>query len=296
MLTQGEKTGLLKQLNEKKALIKELRSNLNELNDQKEHWFEQKDKASKEIRKIIGDLKSSKIKRDELTVVVKKHKVSRDELNKKIKKQVSEMKVLEKEKDAIVKKHNIQGDPIQIRKQIDALEYKLETNVMSFDKEKALMKEIKDLQKSHKEADKVSSVWKKIRDHSKEIEKLKNEANVFHRQIQVQAGQSQEKHEVIIESSKIIKDLKKKEKESMDKFLGLKEKFNEANTKLKKELGEINKLYEKLQMNKEKLKVVRKEKQDKTLEQKRKEVDKKLKTGKKLTNEDILAFQSQGKD
>ncbi|MFH1439408.1 MAG: hypothetical protein ABIG89_02505 [Candidatus Woesearchaeota archaeon] len=296
MLSQDEKKVLLSKVKEKKELIKELRSKLNDVNQQKEDAFEKKNKTSQDIKAAIAQLKDAKGKRDGLTDTVKKNKGNRNDLNKKIKEKVDELKKLELEKDAIVKKHNIKGDPISIKKQIDQLEYKLETSVMSFDKEKVLMKEINELRKRYKDVEKVSSVWKKIHPLSKEVDELRKEANTFHRKIQVQANQSQERHEILIESSKIIKDLKKKEKDAMDKFILYKKQFNEINDQLKDELREMNILYGKLDMNREEVKEIRKEKQNKTLEEKRKEVNEKLKSGKKLTTEDLLAFQSQDED
>ncbi|MBI4454027.1 hypothetical protein HY636_05275 [Candidatus Woesearchaeota archaeon] len=292
MLSIEEKNVLLKKLNEKKEIVRQLRSKLNEIHEQKEQWFKEKDKISGEIRKNIGQVKDSKTKRDTLSTTVKKNKETRDEINNQIKQKIDELKALEKEKSDIIAKYHIQEDPMQIKKMVEHLEFTLETNVMSFDKEKKLMDQIKALKKRYKEADKVSTVWKKIHSLSKEIETLKQESNLFHRQVQVQATQSQEKHETLIESSKIIKDLKKTELEAYDKFMVLKTQFTEVNAKLKEELKELNSIYEKLDMNKEEIIGMKKERQKKTLNEKRKEVGEKLKLGKKLTTEDILAFQS----
>ena len=97
MLTPEEKKSLLDELNKKKELIKELRSKLNEINEQKEQWFQQRNNASQEIKKLIGQLKEAKTTRDGFTTTVKGSKVSRDDLNKKIKVKVDELKKYEKE-------------------------------------------------------------------------------------------------------------------------------------------------------------------------------------------------------
>lgn len=291
MLEPEEKKELLIKLKEKKDLVRDLRSKLNEINIEKEKCFHEKDKISSEIRNQISMLKDAKENRDKLTGVVKKSKESRDELNNAIKAKIEELKKYEQERDAIVKKHNIRGDPAMIKKEIERLEFQYETSVMSFDKEKEFMSKIKELKKRYEQVGKVSTVWKKIHDVSMEIEKLKQEANQFHKQIQTNAGQSQEKHEVLIESSKVIKDQKKSEKDLQTKFLEQKAKFNELNITLKKELEELNQIYTKLDMNRDEAREVRKESQRKTLAEKRKEAEDKMKRGEKLTTEDILAFQ-----
>ncbi|MBT4823992.1 hypothetical protein HN695_05310 [Candidatus Woesearchaeota archaeon] len=293
MLTPEEKKSLLDELNKKKELIKELRSKLNEINEQKEQWFQQRNNASQEIKKLIGQLKEAKTTRDGFTTTVKGSKVSRDDLNKKIKVKVDELKKYEKEKSDIVKKHDIKGDPSYLKKQIEQLEYKHETSVMSFENEKKIMKEIRDLRSNYKKLSAVSTVWKKIHALTKDVDVLKKEANLFHRKMQSQAKQSQEKHESMIESSKLVKDLKKKENEAHIKSLEFKKQFTELNDKLKVDLDDLNKLYGKLDMNREAVKKVKKEKQQKTLKQKQNDVDHKLKTGGKLTTEDLLAFQSR---
>ncbi len=292
MLSQEEKQELLNKLKEKKAVIQDLRSKLNELNDKKEKFFEEKDKVSKEIRSNISHLKGAKDVRDKLTGTVQTNKKSRDELNQDIKKKIDELKLLEAQKEDIVKKHNIQGNPVQLKKMIEEIEFRYETSVMSFDNEKKVMAQIKALKKQYEESNKVSTVWKQINQLSKEIETLKRDANLFHRQMQTQANQSQEKHEELIESSKMIKDLKKKEKDALDNFLKYKTEFNEYNDKLKKELTEINELYGKLDMNREEVKEVKRERQKRTLDEKRRDAEEKMKSGKKLTTEDILALQS----
>jgi uncharacterized coiled-coil DUF342 family protein len=55
---------------------------------------------------------------------------------------VNKIKELEKERDEVLKKHNLK-DPSQIIRQIKAMEMKIETVPMSFEKEKELMKQIK---------------------------------------------------------------------------------------------------------------------------------------------------------
>ena len=184
MLSQEEKQELLNKLKEKKAVIQDLRSRLKELNEQKEKFFEEKDKVSKEIRSNISHLKGAKDVRDKLTGTVQTSKKSRDELNQDIKKKIDELKVLEAQKEEIVKKHNIQGNPVYIKKMIEELEFKYETSVMSFENEKKVMAQIKALKKQYEESSKVSSVWKQINQLSREIEGLKKEANQFHKQMQ----------------------------------------------------------------------------------------------------------------
>ena len=57
-----QKKELFDKLNKCKTEITELKSTLNQLNDQKEEWFEKKSSYGKDISKIIGKIKDIKNK------------------------------------------------------------------------------------------------------------------------------------------------------------------------------------------------------------------------------------------
>ena len=218
MLSEQEKKDLLKKKSELNIEINSLRKNLNQINDQKESAFEKKEKVAHSISSLISQVKSSKSQRDNLTKKVKQVKVGRSEYNKEIKQKIEEIKVLNKKKQEIQKKHNIKGDPSYIKKEIEKLESKIETEVMSFDKEKQLMKAIKDLRKKYNEAKVISDVFDKIHKVEKELDRLKEESNKKHKEVQKNAQNSQQKHEELIETSHEINELKGKEEEAYKKF------------------------------------------------------------------------------
>ncbi len=293
MLDKDKKKELLNQLNEKKKKILDLKSKLNELNDQKEHWFHKKEEISKKIRSHISTIKNSKRERNVFTKQVKDSKGKREDLNKQIKDKINEVKKLNKEKKDIATKYGIEGDPSALKSQINKLEQKIETEPMSFDNERKIMKKIKEMKKKYDEALKVSNVWKKIHDVSKDIDKLKRKADSSHKSIQSKAKDSQEKHEEMVGASKEVNDLKKKEEEAYKKFLDFKAQFTKLNNELKELLPGINKIRGDLDLDKKEAKKIKELKKQKTLDEKRKEVQDKLSSGKKitLTTEDLLAFQ-----
>ena len=266
---------------------------MNEINAKKEKAFEERKKAGEQIRGKISEIKGFKQSRDNITTNVKEHKAERDKRNTTVKGLVKKLKELEDERNSIIKKHNLKGDPFSIKKDIERLEYKQQTEPMSFDKEKKLMDNIRELKAKYKKLDSITSVSKQIQELKKEINSLRKEADLFHKQIQAQAKQGQEKHVSLLDNSNEINELKKAEKEAEERFLELKKEITDINTKLKQHLDALGKLYDKLNLDKTELKELKKEKIQKSLEEKRKEVDLKLKQGKKLTTEDIIAFQSQ---
>ena len=291
MLTEKEKKDLFRKLDEKRREISALRSSLNQIDEQKEQWFDKKNTYSKEISELIKQVKKNKEDRNSLTNQVKKDKEIRTESNNLARKKIEELGNLNKEKEEVSKKHNIKVNPYQIKEEIGRLETKIETEVISFEREKKIMDKIRELKKKYNEAKKISDVWAKTNALSKEIDGLKKNAREMHQKIQNRAVESQKKHEDVIKYSHEIDELKKKEEEAFTKFIEFKKKFNEINEQLKARLLEMNQINEIAYKHKLEVKKEKQEKEEELLKNKEELIEEKIKAGKKLTTEDLLIFQ-----
>ncbi len=296
MLKPQEKKELIRKFNEIKNEVKKLRDQLNDLDKQKEAWFEKKENTSKEILRYVKQIKEFKAKRDFLTKDVQEIKGEREKYNDKIKENINQIRRLEGEKMEIIRKYNIKGDPSKIKEEIDRLELMIETEVLSFEKEKGIMKKIKELKKNYKEAEQVSNVWEKINWLSKETERLRQAADEVHKKIQGKAFSSQEKHEGMIATVKKVEELEEKMNRENKKFIEYKKRFIDVNNKLKEKLSVINELNKKLMEDKEEFMKTREEEKRKKIEDKEKEIEKKIKDRKKITTEDLLVFQQTRED
>ncbi|MBS3097910.1 hypothetical protein J4209_03905 [Candidatus Woesearchaeota archaeon] len=292
MLSEKEKRELFRKLEDTKREVSVLKTELNQIDEQKELSFQNKERYSREIENLIREAKEKKVKRDLLTKQVKEDKEKRQKLNEEIKKSISEIKKLNEEKEEVIKKHKIKEDPSIIRAEIEKLEGRIETDIMPFEKEKELMKRIKELKGAYGRSKEISSIWEKGHALSKNIDNLRKEAEEAHIRIQNRAKESQSKHEEMLEISKKIDDLREKEEKDFQKFIGLKRKFNEINEKLKEKLLEMGKLKEEVDKHKTETKKKMKEEEDKILKDKEEFVQEKIKKGEKLTTEDILVFQN----
>ncbi len=295
MLTAEERKALLATLIEKREDIKKFQAEFNILGEKKEHWFGIKTKLSEQISQLIESIKKSRSERNTLTDEVKKTKEERNLRNKDVKESVARIKELEKERDTLLKKHKVK-DPTQILNQIALIETKIETEPMSYDKEKKLMQKIKEMKKEVQEASLVSDVVKKIRDLSKEIDERKQIAQQSHNRLQQDARKSQEKHEAILEASKEIDELRKKEEEAFANFIENKQKFDELNDTFRKKIAEARSLSGQAEVDKSDRHLASEERRNKALEQKKISVEEKIKKKMKLTTEDILAFQGEQKE
>ncbi|MFH1211686.1 MAG: hypothetical protein V1659_02035, partial [Candidatus Woesearchaeota archaeon] len=224
MTEQQDKNELEAKLQQARLEVSELKKTLNELSAEKEELFQKKKSIRDQIKKIIDDVKNFKIKRNTLTTGVKALKDDRDRKNREINDKIEEIKKLKEEYKNLCKKHNVDRFPREKESEIKKLEFALETQVMSFEKEQKLMKEIKALKKERDELKEVKNLWDRTKALSKEIDSLKSESNKIHKQVQQIANESQQQHESLITESKKIADLKAQEEEIFKKFL---EKKNE---------------------------------------------------------------------
>ena len=295
MLDPKDKKELLNQISDKRREVSGLQAEMNSLNDKKEAAFRKKTELSKKILSLINEIKANRDQRDSLTKQVQQTKEDRDKHNREVKDAVEGIKDIEKERDALLKKHKIKKNPSYILKQIADLDMKIETEPMSFEKEKKIMKQIKDLKKGMEQAKAVSGVLEKAHEKSMQIDDLKKKAQKTHKKVQSTAKESQEKHESILEASKEIDCLKKEEEGSFKKFIDCKKSFIEVNEKLKQKLTELNELRSKIDSDSKEKKKKTAKRKDNTLKQKQLDVEEKIRKRMKLTTEDLLAFQSIGK-
>ncbi|MBS3114776.1 hypothetical protein J4448_06780 [Candidatus Woesearchaeota archaeon] len=287
--------GLFEELNKHRVEVSKLRNALNELDREKEQWFGKKDEISKKIKESIQKIKEGKTKRDYFTQEVKELKPKRNSINKEITAKLKEFDNLKKEKISLAKSLDIKETPSKIKQHIEKLEFKIETEAISFEKEKELMKKIKGLKKLYGESSIIEEVNKKMRNISDEIKKMRKEANESHKSIQEKARQSQIMHEEILKISAEIDKIKVDEEYAFRKFSEFKKKFNGVNEQLKEKLKEMNHVKEQLdKISTEKKEKIRLE-QELFLKSKEDAVNEKIKRREKLTTEDLLVFQKFGK-
>lgn len=285
----------VQQLKDVRNQIATLKKELNKLNREKESWFKKRSGFNKQIGELIGDVKGSKQERDEITSSVQERKTERDTLNKEIAEKVTELKTLKEKVGDQPRPREKRLSPGVIKKQIEKIDYVMQTEPMSFKKEQEFMGQMKQLKKQLAEVDGEGDEWRQISKLQRDISKLRKKSNAAHKYVQSNAAESQEKHESVIDTSKEIDDLKENEREAYDKFKEFKDKFQEKNAELKELLKEADGLRTILEDKNIQVEEDRKHIAAKQAKEKAKEVNDKIKTGKKLTTEDLLVFQKANK-
>lgn len=296
MVSQQSWKELIAEFDKHKAEVSKLKHTLNETDTEKESWFKKREEFSKKIREGIQKIKDSREKRDALTKEIKELKPERNSLNNTIAIKSKELESLKKEKIGLANSLGIKEPPSKIKQNIEKLEFKIETSVMPFDKERELMKRIKELKKLHDAASAVNDFNERIKAADYEIKKMRRSANETHRLIQEKAGQGQALHQEILDISAEVDKIKVEEESAFKKFSDLKAKFNEANAQLKGKLKAMDEIRNSLDIINSERKERKRMRQESFLRSKEDEVNEKIKRGEKLTTEDLLVFQEVGDD
>lgn len=264
--------------------LKTIQSEGNKLQTEYYNLKKQRNQVRNEISKLVAETRQIRKTRDNITAEVKAEKEKRGELNTHIKEKITSIHIIPLKKG--------EKNPSQIKHSMNLINQKIETEVISFEKEKELMKILHKLKKEYDAAMKIQEEYMRKKEASAEINTLKKDSDKIHVDIQEKAKLSQEQHEKSVTNSKKIDELVKTADE-LTKTIEQKEKtLTELETKLNTQLNELNSLTGE---EKQKEEFARQQKRDsihKTIAQKKAEVEEKLKRGEKLTTQDILVMQS----
>ena len=280
-------TELNQRINELQTEVHAKRTGLKQLDDQKEALFKERNALGKQISEFIRQIKPLREERDTLTNEVKALKDERAKLTKHIQEKIGVFK------EPPPFKPTATGEsPHRLRKEIERLEYKIETEAPSFDKEKQLMKAINELRKKLKNAEHANTAWKASKEISSDIDTAKKSADTTHDQIQQKAKLSQEKHEQMVKLSKHIDELKEQEKKLNAQIDLKKKEIEELLKPFDEQRKELNELRKKAGLEVEEEGKRKEHTKKKKLSDLRKEVEDKIKNKQKLTNQDLLILQS----
>ncbi len=269
----------------------QLRKRFAELKPAYQKAAREKEQAYRHLRSITDKIKSRnkkiqdfKVERDELTDVVKEAKQLRNKLNSEVKNKSQTHREMREQRAEVMNKHNLRKDPVKIQKEISRIETQLETEIIPFSKEKQLRKHVAELRSTLSKIS-VNPEKGNLRDVRKELKKVKDEAESAHAKVQELAQASQEKHERITKLFNEIKGFREEEKVWAQQYKDLKAEW----VPMKDEMDQIASQMREFE---EKLGMVREQSYKEVLAEKSKEVKDKIKKGKKLSTEDLLAFQA----
>src|SRR3989344_4914743 len=131
-------------------------------------------------------------------------------------------------------------DTLRIKKQIEELELKIETEALNLDREKKVMDRIKQLKKVYSECGVVSALDNGVENLSVELKGIRDKAKKSHNEIQEIAKENRKVYDNLMVFSKEIDKINREQEQAFDNFLKFKKEFSEVNDDLKKKLDSIS--------------------------------------------------------
>jgi uncharacterized coiled-coil DUF342 family protein len=253
--------------------IAQLGKELEALNNSKEVLYKEKATFDNLLSSTIAEANELKTKKRAVDDEIKKKKELRTELNKELKTQNIKLKA---QKPAVSSsaKPKIRQSADAIKKQIEAMQYAIETEGLSFEKETQYMDKIKRLRAELAQIAPADAESKKNRE---EFSTKKTQADLAHTEIQTLAAESTKDFESLTAKAKAIIDAKAKRVAIQAKLKDLKIQIEAKNQDLSETLSSWL--------------LVAKEMPVMSAAAAEEEVINKFKSSKKLTKDDLLKLQ-----
>lgn len=272
-----------------------LRMNLEKKYQEKESWFQKKEALRKEVLQSITEIKTIKKALDQAKTIQNQLKAQRDIHNQQTKALIVQIKPLQEEKKT-QKKQNPWISIHRIQQTIERLDTKIETEVMEFEKEKQLMTKIKKLKKQLDEQLIALEGRQQYYQLSKEIREVKKKADDFHNQLHEAREKERQQFEEFIALTKKITGLKRQQEDAYQHFLALKQEYSTLAKDVKGKFQEKRRISAQRKEERLRAEKQRQQRTQRLLEEKSKDIEEKLKSKKKLTTEDLIAFQGLNKN
>jgi uncharacterized coiled-coil DUF342 family protein len=260
-----------------------------DLNDKTKEWAERRDELNAQVRKFIEEANQKRESRDKLNAEVREAKAKRDEWNRKFNDLSDKAMMLRREK--------MPKSGLSIRKykaELRALEKKHMTSVLSPEKEKALMKEMSQLDGKIKEMEREIEQFSEVRTAEKEAREAKENAENFHRQVSELAEKAQAEHDAMLKLYEEADKVRKEADGAQENFIEAKLAADEQHREHIEHIRQVHDFDKIISGIRDKTKRSRKERDDTSAKKEAEEIFEKFKSGEKLSTEDIMILQKSG--
>jgi len=159
--------------------------------------IEKRDKQNEKVRLLQQEIRELKSERDNLNEKVQTFKLMRDETRTKTKNIITDIKARQ-ERIAELRKKTPKASFLQLQKEQEDIEWKIQTTSLDLQEEKRLVEDVKQLEIQMEAYKKKEKLLQKIADLRKELKTLDEKANAFHQELSSSAQKSQEIHQKVI--------------------------------------------------------------------------------------------------
>ncbi len=271
------------------AMAEEHKSKRDRMNSVTKQLAEERDRLNAQVRDLVQRANDHRNNRNKLNIEVRESKKLRDERNKKSA-ELNEI-VMKLKKEKIVET----GGPSlsRLRKELNDLDFKMMTSVLTPDKEKEMMANIARIQAMIREQEQKMEEHREIRQAVRDARQAKEEAESQHRLVSDLARRAQSEHDSMIELYETADELRKQADAAQQKFIAnkqLADAEHKQHIELIRKVHDYDKFISGLRRRERK---ARKDRQETVQKKVTEDIVEKFKKGQKLSTEDLLSLQTE---
>ncbi len=261
----------------------------NRLNAEASQFATRRDELNTKTRALIDSAQQSKDKRDEFNKLVSENKEKRDSINEQANNLLAKA-------DQIKRKFRVSGglSLSELKREIDHLEFRQQTEVVSTEKERELVDHIAHLWEEYRKKRVELENNTELKEALEKAHQLREEASEFHKQLTDNADRAQECHEKMLKCFKEADTVRAEADVAHKEFVRAQESADEQHQKyikMEKELRDYDKIISSL---KKRTKEARETRERGDVLKRAEEVYAMFKDGQKLETDDLLLLQRSG--
>lgn len=275
------------ELDRELAALKEERDRLN---SEARKWAEKRDSIHEQIKGLRAEVADLKGKRDALNREVQSLKDLRGKAQAERREKRDKMLGLREQLRGL-REERPPRDMREIEREIEGLDWKIQTSSLSLEEEKELVGRVRNLEAQLTIHRQIQGLKDRLDELQKEMEALNAEGELHHKKLSELAGQSQNFHEEMLKTLERIRVLREEADSAHQKYVTIKQQARALRPKHAELSQQIALLRQELRQaeeerEKERLKGLRRELEKRALE--------KWKRGEKLTLDEFKVLTEKG--
>ncbi|MEM3578600.1 MAG: hypothetical protein QXL54_00035 [Candidatus Bathyarchaeia archaeon] len=281
------KLSKIEELNQRLGILKNQRE---KLTAEAKELAEKRDRLNNEFKRLKTEALELKKVRDEINAEVKGLKQQRDQIKMEITQKAKGLKNLQNEIKVLMAKKPSKN-PSFLQKEVDAIEWKIQTTSLSLQEEKHLVEKVKQLETQLNVHKRIEQLNQKKIELTTELKALEARAKSIHEKIISEAEKSQKIHGEMMRKLEDARKLKSEADSVHTLFLQAKEKMEPVKKAIEKILEEMKRIKEEVAAETEKEK---RKSEESLLENVARHAMEKLRRGEKLTWEEFRILAEKG--
>lgn len=286
-MSKKERTQKINELTSKLSILKEQKT---KVEAEAKEFAEKRKRLNEEFKGLRAEILELRKSRDQMNMGVKELKQQIEAIKTERAQKIGELKKLRQQIGELMKKKPSKSFET-LQKEVESLEWKIQTSSLNLQEEKVLVEKVKNLETQLSIHRKIEQLNQKKLELEAETKALQTRARIYREKIAEKVEKSQEFHKKMLEKIEEAKKIKAEADSLHQLFLQVKEKMKPLQSEIATIIGEIRRIKEENMAEEEKNK---KEKEETLLDNIEKQAKEKLKRGEKLTWEEFKVLAEKG--